>query len=144
MTNKEHFDIWKWLKGTSGKLTVVIAIIVGLQFIILEVRKVILGDDTVSKEDFSSFKEEVLDSVYIHRSDYYRLKLEFKGFLKHYTDKEIKGKQFFAIGLRADKRSDLWYRDRHGDIYRATPDYERWTYTYIDKEGVTRFVYFEH
>jgi len=144
MPNKEHFDIWKWLKGTSGKLTVVVAIIVAFQFIIPEIKNILIGDDTASKEDLELLKEDLLDSIHVHRSDMYRFKREFKGFLKHHQDQEIKGKEFFALGLRIDKRGDIWYRDRKGDVYRAIPDYERWTYYYVNKEGVTKFCYFEH
>lgn len=147
-SEKSTVDSWATLKSWSGKIAIIVALITGLQFLIPEVKKWIVGDDVVYQQDLDAIKDELIselrDSVHILRSDYHRLHKDFKGFIKHYTDEQVKGQSWFAITLRVDPKGDMWYRDRHGDVYRVIPDYERWQYMYYNKEGQLKICFWEH
>jgi len=132
------------IKKISATIALAIGLIVGINTLQGYVKGWLQDDDLVKEELLNQVRQELLDSLHIQRVDHFRLKKEVKTFIKHYTDQEVKGQQFFALSLRVDSDGDLWYRNKNGDVYRVIPDYERWTYYYYDKTGQFKICFWEH
>lgn len=118
----------KILENKAAKITTVVALFTGLQFIVPEIRNFIVGEEITNNNievyEYIDKKNEVQDSISFDWELYFVQ--EFMRVDDRYRRDSLKNTErdrYFAVGLRADRETGaLHYRNRQGVLSPVKPD----------------------
>ncbi len=147
-------SVWSWLGSINGKLTLVIALLSGLNFFMPVIRKAIIGEDIENLEQVCrKYTDEQIESKQSEAETYLDIIMEdivkIKGeitYLKNYVKNDSLSKKnirWFPVGLFADKNGVMHYRNNLQGQYPVRPNYTKQKYEYKDHDGDWVPCYFE-
>lgn len=147
-TPKKKFDIWGWLTSTNGKIALVVGFFVGYQELMPIIKDVLgLTDDMKQTElNCNAYTDQKIEEKEGKAEMYLDILMndvvEIKEELRQDSIADAQ-KEWFAVGLRANKDGAYIYRDRFQAQYPVRPDFVEGCYYYRDHEGDWIKCYFE-
>jgi len=145
---KEDSIFWKFAKSTGGKISVIVGLIVGLQFLIPWAREIIIGDKIEnSNQEVYDYIDQKLDENKTEADEWLVYFLdEVERIDDRYSQDSLKAdkrNQWHAVGLRADDSGTLKYRDRYGNQFPIRADVAQQRYMFKAKDNQWYWCYFE-
>jgi len=145
--NKKHGKIFNWVHSLNGKLTIVITLFTTLNFFMPTIKAALWGGDLDNiRKECMEYTDQELKNKEDRGQKILDIVLNDISKLKTYVRKDSllsANKEWWAVGLRANKYGVLIYRDPFQSQFPVRPNFELDRYEYRDMDGEWIPCYFE-